>query len=65
MRVRVTCKGIGAVDKYNGTELQMAIFGENLHAPLAERLLELPMDIYDGTCPDRCSSLLHPPCCTR
>ena len=65
MRVRVTCKGVGAVDKYNGTELQMAIFGENLHAPLAERLLELPMDIYDGACPDRCSSLLHPPCCMR
>lgn len=48
MRVRVTCKGIGAVDKHQGTDLQMAVWAENLHAPLAERLLELPMDIYDG-----------------
>lgn len=46
VRVRVTCKGIGATDK--STDLQMSIFGDSLHAPLAERLLELPMDIYDG-----------------
>ncbi|KAK9840821.1 hypothetical protein WJX81_007219 [Elliptochloris bilobata] len=48
VRVRVSCKGIGAADKYNGTDLQMAIWGEDLHAPLVERVLELPMDIYDG-----------------
>jgi hypothetical protein len=46
MRVRVTCKGIGATDK--STDLQMSVFADNLHAPLAERLLELPMDVYDG-----------------
>ncbi len=44
--MRVTCKGIGATDK--STDLQMSVFSDNLHAPLAERLLELPMDIYDG-----------------
>ncbi len=66
--MRVACKGIGAVDKYNDTELQMAIWGENLHAPLVERILELPMDIYGGACltpRDCCNSLAHLPCRRR
>ena len=64
MRVRVTCKGISAVDKYNDTELQMAVWGENLHAPLVERVLELPMDIYDGACltPRDCCTHYHSYC---
>ncbi len=49
MRVRVNVKEMGIKDRL--ADLEAIIWGDNLHAPLIERLLELPMDIYAGVCP--------------
>ena len=46
MRVRVNVKEMGIMNRL--ADLDVTIWGENLHAPLIERLLELPMDIYGG-----------------
>ena len=48
VRVRVSVKEMGIKDRL--ADLDVTIWGENLHAPLIERLLELPMDIYGGVC---------------
>ena len=48
MRVRVNVKEMGIKDRL--ADLDVTVWGENLHAPLIERLLELPMDIYGGVC---------------
>lgn len=29
-------------------DTKISLWGKNLHAPMAERVLELPMDVYDG-----------------
>ena len=44
MWIRVDCKRLG--DAYPDTDI--SISGRNIHAPLIERILELPMDIYEG-----------------
>ena len=46
MRVRVNVKEMGVRDRL--ADLELIIWGENLHAPLIERVVELPMDIYGG-----------------
>ena len=45
--MRVNVKEMGIKDRL--ADLELIIWGENLHAPLAERVVELPMDIYGGT----------------
>jgi len=44
--VRVNVKEMGIKDRL--ADLELIIWGENLHAPLAERVVELPMDVYGG-----------------
>lgn len=46
VRVRVNVKEMGVRDRL--ADLELIIWGENLHAPLIERVVELPMDIYGG-----------------
>lgn len=46
MRVRVNVKEMGVRNRL--ADLELIIWGENLHAPLIERVVELPMDIYGG-----------------
>lgn len=46
--VRVTARDMMRENVWPTCEV--AIGGENLHAPLIERLFELPMDIYGGRC---------------
>ena len=58
MRVRVNVKEMGIKDRL--ADLDVTIWGENLHAPLIERLLELPMDIYGGA---HNVMTLHTPSC--
>lgn len=48
MRVQVRVKEMGIKDRL--ADLDVSIWGEDLHAPLMERLVELPMDIYGGVC---------------
>lgn len=45
--MRLNVKDMGIEDRL--ADLELIIWGENLHAPLVERVLELPMDIYAGT----------------
>ena len=60
MRVRVNVKEMGIKDRL--ADLEAIIWGDNLHAPLIERLLELPMDIYTGVCPAMTYWFLPRPC---
>ena len=46
MRVQVEVKELGMKDRL--ANLEVIIWGDNLHAPLIERIVELPMDIYGG-----------------
>ena len=46
VRVRVNVKEMGIQDRL--ADLELIIWGDNLHAPLMERIVELPMDIYGG-----------------
>ena len=57
MRVRVRVKEMGIKDRL--ADLDVSIWGEDLHAPLIERLVELPMDIYGGACPSISLTLIH------
>ena len=45
--MRVNVKEMGIKDRL--ADLELIIWGDNLHAPLAERVVELPMDVYGGT----------------
>ena len=47
VRVRVTVKGLNLARGHPG-DLEATIWGEDLHAPLIERVIELPMDMYGG-----------------
>lgn len=49
VHVRVNVKDMGVPDRL--ADLELIIWGHNLHAPLIERVVELPMDIYGGTAP--------------
>ncbi len=44
--MRVNVREMGVRDRL--ANLELIIWGENLHAPLIERVVELPMDIYGG-----------------
>ena len=44
IRARVVSKGLHL--RYPDTHVR--IWGKNLHAPMADRVLELPMDVYEG-----------------
>ena len=46
IRVQVKAKELGMKDRL--ADLELIIWGDNLHAPLVERIVELPMDIYGG-----------------
>ena len=46
IRVQVKAKELGVKDRL--ADLELIIWGDNLHAPLVERIVELPMDIYGG-----------------
>lgn len=63
MKVRIDAKRLG--DAYPDTTVVVA--GRKLHAPLIERILELPFDIYDGallslSLPNMLASLLMDYC---
>ena len=53
MRVRVAVKGLRPAEGQLG-DLEATIWGEDLHAPLIERVVELPMDVTAGA---------RAPCC--
>ena len=42
--MRVVSKGLHL--RYPDTRI--SVWGTNLHAPMAERILEIPIDVYDG-----------------
>ena len=44
--MQVKAKELGVKDQL--ADLELIIWGDNLHAPLVERIVELPMDIYGG-----------------
>jgi hypothetical protein len=44
--VKVTAKHINDPERL--ADLDIVVFGSNLHAPVLERILEIPIDIYDG-----------------
>ena len=44
--MQVKAKELGVKDRL--ADLELIIWGDNLHAPLMERIVELPMDIYGG-----------------
>lgn len=44
IKARVVSKGLNL--RYPNTRINL--WGDNLHAPMAERILELPMDVYQG-----------------
>ena len=47
--MQVKAKELGVKDRL--ADLELIIWGDNLHAPLMERIVELPMDIYEGAYP--------------
>ncbi len=51
LRLRLNVKDLGDPERL--ADLDLMIWGDNLHAPLIERIVELPMDIYGGRCPSR------------
>ncbi|CAL8466123.1 g5659 [Coccomyxa elongata] len=46
LRLRLNVKDLGDPERL--ADLDLMIWGDNLHAPLIERIVELPMDIYGG-----------------
>ena len=46
VRVHLRVKGLGVVGQL--PDLRLTVGGDNLHAPLVERIVELPMDITEG-----------------
>ena len=44
IKVRVVSKGLHL--RYPNTRIEL--WGKDLHAPMAERVLELPFDVYEG-----------------
>lgn len=44
IQARVVSKGLNL--RYPDTRIN--VWGKDLHAPVAERILELPMDVYQG-----------------
>ena len=47
--MRLNVKDLGDPERL--ADLDLMIWGDNLHAPLIERIVELPMDIYGGVHP--------------
>lgn len=52
--MRLAVKELGNPERL--ADLDLIIWGDNLHAPLIERIVELPIDIYDGKHPARVQS---------
>lgn len=48
-RLRVTVNHIWPKDPNGSMDLSIGVFGRALHAPLLDRLVELPMDVNEGT----------------
>jgi hypothetical protein len=46
VHVRVKVNDMGLEERL--PNLELTIWGQNLHAPMIERIVELPMDIYGG-----------------
>ncbi len=46
IRLRLNVKELAHPDRL--ADLDLTIWGDNLHAPLIERIVELPIDIYGG-----------------
>eukprot|EP00884_Botryococcus_braunii_P001435 jgi/Botrbrau1/11292/Bobra.0038s0058.1 len=46
VHVRVTAKHINEADRW--PDLNIVVYGKRIHAPMLERILEIPIDIYDG-----------------
>jgi hypothetical protein len=46
IRVRLNVKELANPDRL--ADLELIIWGDNLHAPMIERIVELPMDVYGG-----------------
>ncbi len=44
--MKVTAKHMNDPDRL--ADLNIVVFGSDLHAPVLERILEIPIDIYDG-----------------
>lgn len=44
--MRVTAKRIN--DAEHWPDLSIVVYGRRVHAPMLERILEIPIDIYDG-----------------
>ena len=56
--MKVNSKGLHL--RYPDTHIQM--WARNLHAPMAERILEIPIDVYNGArCPASCASVISQP----
>ena len=44
--MRLNVKELANPDRL--ADLELIIWGDNLHAPMIERIVELPMDVYGG-----------------
>ena len=56
--MKVNSKGLHL--RYPDTHIQL--WSRNLHAPMAERILEIPIDVYNGTlCLASCASVISHP----